>query len=93
MWTLTDARESKGSNKRWKKIDALGMRIIKDQWGEKKEAALLKTKTKTIQSHLGQVKLVIVPGVVLAFIRVARGNDDVHSDHAQNEHVKHGGPH
>lgn len=46
-----------------------------------------------MQPHLCQVKLLIVPAVVLAFIRVARGNDDVQSDHAQNEHVKHGGPH
>lgn len=31
--------------------------------------------------------------MVLAFIIVASGNDDVHSDHAQDEHVEHRGPH
>lgn len=50
-------------------------------------------KNQIIWSHLCQVKLVIVPAVVLAFIIVASGNDDVHGDHAQDEHVKHGGPH
>lgn len=43
--------------------------------------------------HLCQVELVIVPAVVLAFIIVASGNNDVHSHHAQDEHVEHGGPH
>lgn len=44
-------------------------------------------------SHLCQVKFIIVPAVVLAFIIVASGNNDVHSNHAQDEHVEHRGPH
>lgn len=56
----------------------------------KKKQDMKKTK-KT--PHLCQVELIIVPAVVLAFIIVASSNDDVHSDHAQDEHVEHRGPH
>lgn len=34
-----------------------------------------------------------MPPVVLSFIIVASGNNDVHSDHTQDEHVEHRGPH
>lgn len=54
---------------------------------------LIKKNLKKNNPHLCQVKLIIVPAVVLAFIIVASGNDDVHSDHAQDEHVEHRGPH
>ena len=47
----------------------------------------------THTTHLCQVKLIVVPAVVLAFVIVASGNDDVHGDHAQDEHVEHRGAH
>lgn len=46
-----------------------------------------------VSSYLCKVKLIIVSAVVLAFIIVASSNNDVHSNHTQDEHVKHRGPH
>lgn len=59
-----------------------------NMWNSK-TMQLKKTKTP----HLCQVKLIIVPAVVLAFIIVASGNNHVHRNHAQDKHVEHRGPH
>lgn len=51
-------------------------------------------KTSISQAtHFCQVKLIIMSAVVLAFVIVASGNDDVHSNHTQDEHVEHRRPH
>ena len=39
--------------------------------------------------HLCHVELVVDSCVVLAFVVVAGGNDHVHGDHAEDEHVEH----